>query len=47
MGLGKTLLKWGVEKLKTFGCTTVAIWVLRENPNAILFLKSNALFVMG
>lgn len=39
IGLGKTLLQWGIEKLKAFGCTTVAIWVLRENPNAIRFYE--------
>lgn len=39
IGLGKTLLKWGIEKLKAFGCTTVAIWVLRENSNAIRFYE--------
>ena len=39
IGLGKTLLKWGVEKLKDCGCTTVAIWVLRENPKAIRFYE--------
>lgn len=39
IGLGKTLLKWGIEKLKAFGCTTVAIWVLRENHKAIRFYE--------
>ncbi|MEV5026701.1 GNAT family N-acetyltransferase [Paenibacillus sp. LPE1-1-1.1] len=39
IGLGKTLLKWGIERLKAFGCTTVAIWVLRENHNAIRFYE--------
>jgi GNAT superfamily N-acetyltransferase len=39
IGIGKTILKWGIGKLKDFGCSKVAIWVLRENLNAIRFYE--------
>jgi ribosomal protein S18 acetylase RimI-like enzyme len=39
VGLGKQFLKWGMERLKDFGFTTVVIWVLKENQKAIRFYE--------
>ncbi|MDQ0914735.1 GNAT family N-acetyltransferase [Paenibacillus sp. V4I5] len=43
VGLGKQLLKWGMDRLKDFGFTTVVIWVLKENRNAIRSMICKAL----
>ena len=38
-GLGKHLLKWGIDKLKEGGYDTALLWVLKENKHAIRFYE--------
>lgn len=39
IGIGKTLLTWGIENFDSIGYKTIVLWVLRDNLNAIQFYE--------